>query len=150
LRARRILILTGRVEHGNSARIQTAMKESPLAKSEWGAKHLCESCGVKYYDMQRRPVTCPSCGEKATVVATRPRRGRNAAKPVADAPKTAPRAAGADGAADGAADDPPVNENGGKPDDAAADDDLLVDDGDNDAAAKEIIGGGVETNDKES
>ena len=125
-----------------------------MAKSEWGAKHLCESCGVKYYDMQRRPVTCPSCGEKATVVATRPRRGRNAAKPVADAPKMTPREAGADGAADGAAngapDDPPVDENGDKPDDAAADDDLLADDGDNDAAAKEIAGSGVETDNKES
>ncbi len=51
-----------------------------MAKPEWGAKHLCESCGLKYYDMQRKPIACPSCGEKAAVAATRSRRGRNAVK----------------------------------------------------------------------
>lgn len=32
-----------------------------MAKQEWGTKRLCPSCGVKYYDLRRNPVTCPKC-----------------------------------------------------------------------------------------
>ena len=33
-----------------------------MAKPEWGAKHTCQHCGAKYYDLQRSPVVCPKCG----------------------------------------------------------------------------------------
>lgn len=33
-----------------------------MAKLEWGTKHTCQSCGAKYYDLNRSPVTCPKCG----------------------------------------------------------------------------------------
>ncbi|WP_025897318.1 TIGR02300 family protein [Sneathiella glossodoripedis] len=33
-----------------------------MAKPEWGAKHRCKSCGKAFYDMQRDPIVCPSCG----------------------------------------------------------------------------------------
>jgi len=33
-----------------------------LPKAEWGAKHICKSCGAKFYDMLQCPPTCPSCG----------------------------------------------------------------------------------------
>jgi uncharacterized protein (TIGR02300 family) len=33
-----------------------------LAKPEWGTKRICPSCGARYYDLQRDPVTCPKCG----------------------------------------------------------------------------------------
>ena len=46
-----------------------------MAKPEWGAKHLCENCGAKFYDMLRDPVTCPKCDTKVSV-SSRPRRGR--------------------------------------------------------------------------
>jgi len=32
-----------------------------LAKPEWGAKRLCQSCGAKFYDLKRTPITCPKC-----------------------------------------------------------------------------------------
>jgi uncharacterized protein (TIGR02300 family) len=60
-----------------------------LAKPEWGAKRVCQSCGTKFYDFLRDPILCPSCG--ATYQpddALKPRRsrveprGRAAAKPV--------------------------------------------------------------------
>lgn len=35
-----------------------------MAKSEWGEKHRCSSCGRPFYDMKRNPMICPSCGEK--------------------------------------------------------------------------------------
>ena len=33
-----------------------------MSKPEWGTKHTCQSCGAKYYDMNRTPVICPKCG----------------------------------------------------------------------------------------
>ena len=32
-----------------------------MSKPEWGAKHTCQSCGAKYYDLNRTPVVCPKC-----------------------------------------------------------------------------------------
>ncbi len=32
-----------------------------MVKLEWGAKHLCTSCGGKFYDLQRNPIVCPKC-----------------------------------------------------------------------------------------
>jgi uncharacterized protein (TIGR02300 family) len=121
------------------------MKESPLAKPEWGAKHICEGCGLKYYDMQRKPITCPSCGKKAAVVVVRSRRGRNAVKPAATVPKAASPEAGA-AATDldlDAADDK-VEADTDNGDDVG----LLTDD--DDVAAKDAVGGGIVVDDKES
>jgi len=36
-------------------------RANTVAKPEWGDKHLCASCGAKFYDMERRPMTCPRC-----------------------------------------------------------------------------------------
>lgn len=33
-----------------------------MAKAEWGLKRTCQSCGAKFYDMNRSPITCPKCG----------------------------------------------------------------------------------------
>ena len=33
-----------------------------MAKAEWGLKRSCQSCGAKFYDMQRSPIVCPKCG----------------------------------------------------------------------------------------
>ena len=33
-----------------------------MAKSEWGMKRVCPSCGARYYDIKREPVVCPKCG----------------------------------------------------------------------------------------
>ena len=32
-----------------------------MAKPEWGTKRICPSCGSRYYDLLRKPVTCPKC-----------------------------------------------------------------------------------------
>jgi uncharacterized protein (TIGR02300 family) len=45
-----------------------------LAKTEWGLKRVCPSCGARYYDMHHDPVTCPKCGaayDPETVAKTR-------------------------------------------------------------------------------
>lgn len=33
-----------------------------VAKPEWGTKHICNSCGVRFYDLMRSPIVCSACG----------------------------------------------------------------------------------------
>tara|TARA_B100001564_G_C20246510_1_gene492909 strand:- start:56 stop:472 length:417 start_codon:yes stop_codon:yes gene_type:complete len=33
-----------------------------MAKPEWGRKRICQSCGTKYYDLNKSSMICPSCG----------------------------------------------------------------------------------------
>ena len=84
-----------------------------VSKPEWGVKRLCQSCGTKFYDLQRAPITCPSCGTEADRESPlKSRRSRSAAaapKPVRPVPpvpvesvkKQQPVEADADGDADG-------------------------------------------------
>ena len=49
-----------------------------MVKLEWGEKHLCGNCDVKFYDMRQAQAICPSCGEKVkplsyTTGATKPK-----------------------------------------------------------------------------
>ena len=32
-----------------------------MAKPEWGVKRICQSCGARFYDLQRTPIVCPKC-----------------------------------------------------------------------------------------
>lgn len=34
-----------------------------MASPELGVKQLCPNCSAKFYDLNRRPATCPKCGE---------------------------------------------------------------------------------------
>jgi len=52
-----------------------------VAKREWGAKHTCTGCGVKFYDLHRRPIACPKCGDVVEVEIVRPIRRRPPPKP---------------------------------------------------------------------
>ncbi len=52
-----------------------------MAKPEWGSKRICLSCGARFYDMNREPITCPACSAVLDpVVQSRPRRSRAAPK----------------------------------------------------------------------
>ncbi|MBL8669609.1 MAG: TIGR02300 family protein [Alphaproteobacteria bacterium] len=35
-----------------------------MAKAEWGVKRICLSCGARFYDLQRSPITCPKCSSE--------------------------------------------------------------------------------------
>ena len=62
-----------------------------MAKPEWGRKITCTGCGNKFYDMQRSPAVCPSCGaENDPMQAFRPK--RSAPKPAAQS-ETKPKQA---------------------------------------------------------
>lgn len=44
-----------------------------MAKPELGTKRLCASCGGKFYDLNKDPITCPKCGTVFEVAALAPR-----------------------------------------------------------------------------
>jgi uncharacterized protein (TIGR02300 family) len=57
-----------------------------LAKPEWGTKRICQSCGARFYDFGRSPITCPACGAVFDLeILNRARRTRPAARAVAAA-----------------------------------------------------------------
>ena len=35
-----------------------------MAKTDWGIKRNCVSCSTKFYDFNRNPILCPSCGKE--------------------------------------------------------------------------------------
>ncbi len=94
-----------------------------MAKPEWGVKRACLACGTRFYDMQKEPILCPSCGTKFDVESIfRPRRARAPVEePVAKPEKPA--------AANGEDIDKELA--------ALADDSLVDDDDDDDDAAIE-------------
>mgnify|MGYP001338985488 CR=1 FL=1 len=35
-----------------------------MVKPEWGKKRICTNCKTKYYDFNKSPIICPSCGSE--------------------------------------------------------------------------------------
>lgn len=33
-----------------------------MAKPEWGTKQICPKCGTRFYDLEKEPAVCVSCG----------------------------------------------------------------------------------------
>ena len=65
-----------------------------MAKPEWGTKRICQSCGARFYDFGRSPITCPACGAVFDLeILNRARRARPATRAAAVA---APGLAGED------------------------------------------------------
>ena len=46
-----------------------------MDKAELGSKHICSSCGTKFYDLNKEIPTCPKCGTEIIIV-VKPRLGR--------------------------------------------------------------------------
>jgi uncharacterized protein (TIGR02300 family) len=44
-----------------------------VAKPELGTKRLCASCGAKFYDLSKTPITCPKCHTVMELAAVAPR-----------------------------------------------------------------------------
>lgn len=45
-----------------------------------GLKRICAGCGTRFYDLNKRPITCPSCDTEFTgEIKVKARRGRTAA-----------------------------------------------------------------------
>ena len=37
------------------------IKELQVNKAQWGRKLTCQNCGVKFYDLKKKTITCPKC-----------------------------------------------------------------------------------------
>lgn len=50
-----------------------------MARTDLGDKQICPNCGAKFYDLRRRPATCPKCTTSfdPTEEGVRTRRGRS-------------------------------------------------------------------------
>lgn len=100
-----------------------------MANPKWGTKRICQSCGAKFYDLQKSPIVCPSCSTEFDPEALlKSRRPRAAAKVEAAKPKK-PKAAPA-----GDAESEEIEEDFEIEDEPAAsdseDDDFIEDTGD--------------------
>ncbi|MDP1910665.1 MAG: TIGR02300 family protein, partial [Hyphomicrobium sp.] len=60
-----------------------------MAKPDLGTKRVCQSCGAKFYDLSKDPITCPKCGAVYEIVVPVVRGGRAAAAAAAVAPVAA-------------------------------------------------------------
>lgn len=73
-------LLTGASVGGKRApRVCERHEERRLAKTDLGEKQVCPSCGAKFYDLRRRPATCPKCTTSFDPAeeSARSRRGRS-------------------------------------------------------------------------
>ena len=51
-----------------------------MVKANWGTKRTCQSCGARFYDLNKGPIKCPKCGrEHDREDFVKVRRGRGAA-----------------------------------------------------------------------
>jgi len=112
-----------------------ATRRLPLAKPEWGTKRICQSCGARFYDFGRSPITCPACGAVFDLeILNRARRARPGARTAV--------AAVEDITAAGAELGPEV-----EADDEAEEDDRLIEDASelgDDEDMSDVIEGGID------
>jgi uncharacterized protein (TIGR02300 family) len=65
-----------------------------VVKANWGTKRTCQSCGARFYDLNKSPIKCPKCGrEHDREDFVKVRRGRGAAAATAAASAAAAAAA---------------------------------------------------------
>jgi len=50
-----------------------------MSKPARGSKRVCPSCGARFYDLNRTPITCPACHAVYQVTPPTSRRGERAA-----------------------------------------------------------------------
>jgi uncharacterized protein (TIGR02300 family) len=73
-----------------------------VVKASWGTKRTCQSCGARFYDLNKGPIKCPKCGrehDREDFVKVRRGRGAAAAATAAAAAAAAATAAAAKAAA---------------------------------------------------
>jgi uncharacterized protein (TIGR02300 family) len=59
-----------------------------VTKAELGTKRICTNCNLKFYDLRKNPIVCPTCKtivEAPPPIAAKPRRARE--EPAAPAQK---------------------------------------------------------------
>ena len=57
-----------------------------MAKPDLGKKHVCQSCGAPYFDLNRTPPVCPKCGTEVASVLKGRKTAPEKAKPAGEKP----------------------------------------------------------------
>ena len=65
-----------------------------MAKPELGAKHQCQNCATKFFDLNRDPILCPKCGAVFVPLPVARAPARASAAVVRDESEVEPEAAG--------------------------------------------------------
>ena len=52
-----------------------------MNKAQWGRKLTCQNCGVKFYDLKKKTITCPKCDAPYKEEKIKPRRSAAAEVP---------------------------------------------------------------------
>jgi len=65
-----------------------------VAKPELGAKHQCQNCATKFFDLNRDPILCPKCGAVFVPLPVARAPARASAAVVRDESEVEPEAAG--------------------------------------------------------
>ena len=64
-----------------------------MAKLEWGLKRTCQSCGSRFYDLNKDRIACPKCGAVFDPEAvTKTKRAKPAAARAVPVPEPTPQA----------------------------------------------------------
>ena len=64
-----------------------------MPKDEWGTKRACPKCTVKFYDLNKDPIVCPSCEasfDLATILETFKKPTRESAQKVEEISEVSP------------------------------------------------------------
>ncbi|TCP62217.1 hypothetical protein EV663_10261 [Rhodovulum bhavnagarense] len=99
-----------------------------MPKEEWGVKRVCPHCSTRFYDLQRDPMTCPSCGQSFSADSLLPGKGRQMITEKATVAKAAPAVLDND--------DDVIDDDDGN--DVDLDDDILDDDDDDNVSLDDI------------
>ena len=63
-----------------------------MTKSELGTKRICSNCNVKFYDLHKSPIICPTCEtvlEPPAPISAKPRRAWEVSAATLQKPETA-------------------------------------------------------------
>lgn len=63
-----------------------------MTKAELGTKRICSNCNLRFYDLRKTPIVCPTCEtilQLPPPIAAKPRRAREESAPTAQKLKTA-------------------------------------------------------------
>jgi uncharacterized protein (TIGR02300 family) len=130
-----------------------ATRRLRLAKPEWGTKRICQSCGARFYDFGRSPITCPACGAVFDLEilnrARRARPGARAAVAAVEGITAAEAELGPEVEADEVEEEVEAEEDEAvvEPDDEAEEDDSLIEDASelgDDEDMSDVIEGGID------
>jgi uncharacterized protein (TIGR02300 family) len=100
-----------------------------VAKPEWGTKRTCLNCGVRFYDLGNKPITCPACQSSFEPEAfIKTRRSRQSAPSEPKKPAPAPAAPASEAEANKAEVAGPDAADPAAKDPAAEDDDKAIGD----------------------